>query len=293
MAPPQPPPPPTVLAADKVSEALDAEQLAQVQEWQKSVDQITRSNTFKARETGIYQAREDQYRKVLEEQRQSNGALSLDMRREREAEKHWLSQPLAWGRGYNGYANGTTSNQPGVTLVMPQQRRPPVPGQLATMRFSKRQLRHQAEQTEVLVPIRIDVDADGHRLRDTFTWDLNNELIPPQRFAHGLCIDLGLPPESFVPLIVQSMEEQLEDFRQYGHVEAASAAATRQTLLDELAMRSAELLSIEDGEGDISMVDAKDRPPKLVWVDDELRVVVRIDIIIGHIALRDQLEWDV
>ncbi|KAJ2820564.1 SWI/SNF chromatin-remodeling complex subunit, partial [Coemansia furcata] len=85
----------------------------------------------------------------------------------------------------------------------------------------------------------------------------------------------------------------------YGHVEAASAAATRQTLLDELAMRSAELLSIEDADGegegeDIPVADAKGRPsPRLVWVDDELRVVVRIDVIIGHIALRDQLEWDV
>ncbi|KAJ2056064.1 SWI/SNF chromatin-remodeling complex subunit [Coemansia sp. S146] len=316
MAPPQPPPPPTVLAADKVSEVLDEAQQAQVGEWQKSVDQITRANTFKARETGIYQGREELYRKVLEEQRQNNVAMTLNMRREREAEKHWLAQPHPWGRGYNGYGNGVTSSQQhaagngGIALVMPGQRRAPAPGQLATMRFSKRQLRHQAEQAEVLVPIRIDLDADGHRLRDTFTWDLNNELVPPQRFAHGLCIDLGLPPESFVPLIVQSIEEQLDDFRQYGNVEAASASSVRQTLLDELAMRSEELLSLQEDEDedegkegkedkedsdvtDNDDDDSKDQSPKLVWVDDELRVVIRIDIIIGHIALRDQLEWDV
>ncbi|KAJ2859495.1 SWI/SNF chromatin-remodeling complex subunit, partial [Coemansia aciculifera] len=308
MAPPQPPPPPTVLAADKVSEVLDEAQQAQVSEWQKSVDQITRANTFKARETGIYQGREELYRKVLEEQRQNNIAMTLDMRREREAEKHWLAQPHPWGRGYNGYGNGVTSSQQhaaagngSIALVMPGQRRAPAPGQLATMRFSKRQLRHQAEQAEVLVPIRIDLDADGHRLRDTFTWDLNNELVPPQRFAHGLCIDLGLPPESFVPLIVQSIEEQLDDFRQYGNVEAASASSVRQTLLDELAVRSEELLSLQEEdedkedkeESDNEDDDSKDQSPKLMWVDDELRVVVRIDIIIGHIALRDQLEWDV
>ncbi|KAJ2777697.1 SWI/SNF chromatin-remodeling complex subunit, partial [Coemansia linderi] len=182
---------------------------------------------------------------------------------------------------------------------MPTQRRALAPGQLATMRFSKRQLRHQAEKAEVLVPIRLDLDTDGHRLRDTFTWDLNNELIPPQRFAHGLCVDLGLPPESFVALIVQSIEEQLDDFRQYGNVEAASAPSVRQTLLDELAAKSAELLSLEQNDEDYENDDeeggdgAKDLSPKLMWVDDELRVVVRIDIIIGHIALRDQLEWDV
>ncbi|KAJ2346609.1 SWI/SNF chromatin-remodeling complex subunit [Coemansia sp. RSA 2673] len=303
MAPPQPPPPPTVLAADKVSEVLDEAQQAQVSEWQKSVDQITRSNTFKAKETVIYQGREELYRKVLEEQRQHNIAMTLDMRREREAEKHWLAQPHPWGRGYNGYGNGVTSNQSGVTLVMPGQRRVAAPGQLPTMRFSKRQLRHQAERPEVLVPIRLDLDADGHRLRDTFTWDLNNELVPPQRFAHGLCIDLGLPAETFVALIVQSIEEQLDDFRQYGNVEAASAASVRQTLLDELATKSAELLALEEedeeeedldeNEEDLDHPSSKDLSPKLMWVDDELRVVIRIDIIIGHIALRDQLEWDV
>ncbi|KAI9499957.1 hypothetical protein BX070DRAFT_180274, partial [Coemansia spiralis] len=104
-----------------------------------------------------------------------------------------------------------------------------------------------------LVPIRLDLDSDGYRLRDTFTWDLNNELIDPKWFAQGLCIDLELPSELFVSAIVQSIEDQLEDYR---HDTESS-----------------------DGE-------------QLVWVDDELRVVIRIDIIIGHIALRDQFEWD-
>ncbi|KAJ2908942.1 SWI/SNF chromatin-remodeling complex subunit, partial [Coemansia aciculifera] len=259
LAPSQPPPPPTVLAADKVSEVLDPAQQAQVRAWQAAADQITRANQFKVRETGIYQAREEQYRRVLDEQRQHNSAMAASMRKE--------SQQLAMS-----LSSGETTKSP-FSLVFPGQRRPPAPGQLATMRWSKRQLRHQAEQTEVLVPIRIDIDADGHRLRDTFTWDLHNELVPPQRFALGLCIDLQLPPETFVPLIVQSIEEQLDDFRLYGHVAAASAQSVRQSLLDEIKNK----------------VDSGD----LVWVDDELRVVIRIDIIIGHIALRDQLEWDV
>ncbi|KAJ2789129.1 hypothetical protein GGI18_002578, partial [Coemansia linderi] len=125
LAPPQPPPPPTVLAADKVSEVLDESQQAQVREWQKSVDQTTRANSFKVRETGIYQGREEMYRKVLEGQRKHNAATTLAMQREREAEKHWLAQPHPWGRGYNGYGNGVTatqhhhhhhSNSGGVTL---------------------------------------------------------------------------------------------------------------------------------------------------------------------------------
>ncbi|KAJ2335177.1 hypothetical protein GGH91_005533, partial [Coemansia sp. RSA 2671] len=97
--------------ADKVSEVLDESQQAQVREWQKSVDQTTRANSFKVRETGIYQGREEMYRKVLEGQRKHNAATTLAMQREREAEKHWLAQPHPWGRGYNGYGNGVTSTQ--------------------------------------------------------------------------------------------------------------------------------------------------------------------------------------
>lgn len=31
----------------------------------------------------------------------------------------------------------------------------------------------QASEEEELVPIRIELDVNGHRLRDTFTWNMN------------------------------------------------------------------------------------------------------------------------
>ena len=34
-------------------------------------------------------------------------------------------------------------------------------------------MRDMAEREEILVPIRVEVEADGHRLRDTFTWNLS------------------------------------------------------------------------------------------------------------------------
>lgn len=33
-----------------------------------------------------------------------------------------------------------------------------------------------ASQPEVLVPIRLDIDIEGQKLRDTFTWNKNGEL---------------------------------------------------------------------------------------------------------------------
>ncbi|KAJ1732630.1 SWI/SNF chromatin-remodeling complex subunit, partial [Coemansia biformis] len=52
--------------------------------------------------------------------------------------------------------------------------------------------------------------------------------------------------------------------------------------------------TVAEGDADGPSDEPTDEPAdKLVWMDDELRVVIRLDIIIGHIALRDQLEWDV
>ncbi len=39
-----------------------------------------------------------------------------------------------------------------------------------------------ATAPEVLVPIRLDIDVDGQKLRDTFTWNKNGTL--PYRIAH-------------------------------------------------------------------------------------------------------------
>ncbi|KAJ1904087.1 SWI/SNF chromatin-remodeling complex subunit, partial [Coemansia sp. IMI 209127] len=331
---------PTVLPVDKTDEVLNSEQMATLGRWLEDVRRIGRSNEFRVRETALYQESETQYRLILDEQRKHNAAEAMAMRREREAEQHLLaSQPLAlWGQGYTrGLGNGRTMLHSArqLQIVVPGQRAVR-PGRQATLRFSRKQLQRQAAQREVLVPIRLDIDADGYRLRDAFTWDLNNELVEPRWFAQGLCLDLDLPLEVFVPVIAQSIEDQLEDYRQYGqaaepscdYVHGMLADATR-LLLNETADRSvdeatAKMARVElqtsaaddktsdgvdkagdgtsktsDGtskpndDSDGATLDIRDTAVADAWVDDELRVAIRIDIIIGHIALRDQLEWDV
>ena len=39
-----------------------------------------------------------------------------------------------------------------------------------------------ASQPEVLVPIRLDIDIDGQKLRDTFTWNKNGNMIAVTSF---------------------------------------------------------------------------------------------------------------
>ncbi|KAJ2550741.1 SWI/SNF chromatin-remodeling complex subunit, partial [Coemansia sp. RSA 1933] len=320
---------PTVVPVDKTDEVLNSEQKATLGRWLDDVARIGRSNDFRMRETALYQESEAQYRLVLEEQRKHNAANAMAMRRERETEQHLLaSRPRElWGPGYaKGLGNGRTMLPPShqhrtVQIVVPGQRAVR-PGRQATLRFSRKQLQRQAAQREVLVPIRLDIDADGYRLRDAFTWDLNNELIEPRWFAQGLCLDLDLPAEIFVPVIVQSIEDQLEDYRQYGqafepssdymHGMLADAVRHQQqeeeTAAESVEEATAKMARVElqastdkdgsDGEAldirDTAMSEAEaGAVPTDAWVDDELRIAIRIDIVIGHIALRDQIEWDV
>lgn len=65
---------------------------------------------------------------------------------------------------------------------------------------------------EVLIPVRLDMEIEGHKLRDTFTWNKNESLITPEQFAEVLCDDLDLPPLAFVPAIAQSIRQQVEAF---------------------------------------------------------------------------------
>ncbi|CDW57875.1 SWI:SNF matrix associated [Trichuris trichiura] len=69
-----------------------------------------------------------------------------------------------------------------------------------------------ANQPEVLVPIRLDMEIDGYKLRDSFTWNKNELHITPEIFAEILCDDLDLPPSSFVPAVAQSIRQQLDAF---------------------------------------------------------------------------------
>jgi len=67
-----------------------------------------------------------------------------------------------------------------------------------------------AKQNEDLIPIRLDIEIDGQKLRDTFTWNKNEKLITLESFSEVLCDDLDLPTLTFVPAIVQSMQQQIK-----------------------------------------------------------------------------------
>ncbi|XP_031498950.1 chromatin structure-remodeling complex protein BSH isoform X3 [Nymphaea colorata] len=68
--------------------------------------------------------------------------------------------------------------------------------------------------SENLVPIRVDVEVEGQRFKDTFTWnptDPDSEVVV---FARRTVKDLKLPP-AFITPIAQSIQSQLTEFRSY------------------------------------------------------------------------------
>ncbi len=111
-------------------------------------------------------------------------------------------------------------------------------------------IHENATQPEILVPIRLDMEIDGQKLRDAFTWNMNGrlpytlpeqhpfklflnvfysalryslsslvflpgpieKLMTPEMFAEILCDDLDLSPLTFVPAIASAIRQQIESY---------------------------------------------------------------------------------
>ncbi|KAI9087746.1 hypothetical protein DFS34DRAFT_678201 [Phlyctochytrium arcticum] len=81
--------------------------------------------------------------------------------------------------------------------------------------FSDEQLAEVGQKPEALVPIRLDIELEGLKLRDTFTWNLNESVLTPDHFAKVLCTDLHLPPSLFFSTDSKSIKEQVDDYYQH------------------------------------------------------------------------------
>lgn len=178
--------------------------------------------------------------------------------------KPWFPPSRLYGEGYNGFGNGYTENQqPASRIIYPAQK--PRPGRRTTpsFKFARKDMLKQAEQHEELVPLRLEVEWDKVKLRDTFTWNLHERLLAVELFAAQLVEDMALKPPAAQPVfeqIVQQMREQLNDFYPF-------AFAEEDALDPEL--------------------------PYSAYKNDEMRILVKLNITIGQHTLVDQFEWEI
>eukprot|EP00124_Ichthyophonus_hoferi_P003386 Ihof_evm8s290 gene=Ihof_evmTU8s290 len=72
----------------------------------------------------------------------------------------------------------------------------------------------QRSEDEMLVPISIDLEENGYRVRENFVWNYNEPKITVEQFSQLVCDDLEVP-KSMAILIMNSIKEQLNDFSAY------------------------------------------------------------------------------
>ena len=140
-----------------------------------------------------------------------------------------------------------------------------VPARRATpaFKYPRKDMLKQAEQHEELVPLRLEVEWDKVKLRDTFTWNLHERLLAVELFAAQLVEDMGLKPPAAQPVfdqIVVQMREQLNDFYPF--------AFSEEDALDP------EL-------------------PYSAYKNDEMRILIKLNVTIGAHTLVDQFEWEI
>jgi SWI/SNF-related matrix-associated actin-dependent regulator of chromatin subfamily B protein 1 len=169
-----------------------------------------------------------------------------------------------FGAGYQGFGNGTTNGP--TKILYSSQRAPPKGRHAGLLRTSRKDNEQQAEQHEELVPIRLDLELDKLRLRDTFTWNLHEKLVTPELFIQHLIEDLNIPDDD-----VNSKRKLSEQ--------------VRGEMLDQILNYYPHVF-VDDGP-------VEPGKPYFEHKDDEMRIMIKLNITIGRITLIDQFEWDI
>lgn len=158
-----------------------------------------------------------------------------------------------WGDGYSGYGNGVTNS---LSQVIPETL---IDGR-SQFYQDRTQVYEQAmnEKSEELVPIRLEFDQERDRffLRDTLLWNKHDGILRIEDFVDDMVRDYRYASASkdhIAETISQTMKEQIGDYQ-------------------------------SDPYLDLS----QERPG-----GDDMRIKIKIDIVVGQHQLIDQFEWDI
>ncbi|KAK6358215.1 SWI/SNF chromatin-remodeling complex subunit [Orbilia blumenaviensis] len=197
---------------------------------------------------------------------QSHAHLDLIRSKRREIESYKLlreerrANPASvFGYGYQGYGNAFTDGK--TRILYPVERKRPGGRRAREVQISRSVMKQQAETTDDLLPIRLDVHHDKIRLRDTFLWNLHERCIPIELFAEHLVEDYHLPiSHGLVAAISKQIIDQVTDYHPH--------------------------IFLEDSALDPQL-------PYSAYKNDDMRILVKINVTIGEHTLTDQFEWDV
>ncbi|QLQ78203.1 hypothetical protein HG537_0A04500 [Torulaspora globosa] len=158
-----------------------------------------------------------------------------------------------WGDGYSGYGNGVTNS---LSQVIPET---PIDGR-SQFYQDRLKIYEQAmnEESEELVPIRLEFDQERDRffLRDTLLWNKHDSILKIEDFVDDMVRDYRYAPVSrdqIAETVSQAMREQIAEYQ-------------------------------SDPYLDLN----QERPG-----GDDMRIKIKIDIVVGQHQLIDQFEWDI
>ncbi|KAI8892274.1 hypothetical protein BC833DRAFT_612231 [Globomyces pollinis-pini] len=191
--------------------------------------------------------------------------------------------------------------------------------------FSSTELKRHSDLPLKLIPIRIDLEHEGLRLKDVFTWNLNETLVTPEQFAYQLAIDMELMNVQFIQLIADSIREQViayaaavEDdsiiMKDYDTIEDLDNTSQIGESKQNQSNNSNSAMTIEEakevrsnghqigqipGEDPIASNGYQHQNGLRDYGDDkqefmgygDIRIVVKIDVHVGAVYVRDQFEW--
>ncbi|EJD52064.1 SNF5-domain-containing protein, partial [Auricularia subglabra TFB-10046 SS5] len=185
-----------------------------------------------------------------------------------------------------------------------------------------------AKRQELLVPIRLEFDVESHRFRETFVWNMHDPIVTPEIFAQSVCDDFALPPHQHSPTIVKMINDQLADFRAHtlapdpptddAHPDAfvrgklseadekwwanwrkrlrTDRGKVRIGKKSEIDPAAESMRALGRPRGTTLPLGEDDDAPEAKAPqepEEDLRIVVNIDILVGSMNLKDQFEWDI
>ncbi|KAF9037383.1 SNF5-domain-containing protein [Hymenopellis radicata] len=159
-----------------------------------------------------------------------------------------------------------------------------------------------ANLPEELVPIRLEFDVDQHqKMRDTFVWNLNDPIVTPEVFAQSVIEDYKLS-SSYLGHSVYYDGEGGDYIRDPHTITVQTGNLDRDSALwwKNWRKRVRKDFSCEDDQNPKRRrLGDEDRPMDLHELKlnerdlhEDMRILIRLDIIVGSMKLEDQFEWD-
>lgn len=174
--------------------------------------------------------------------------------------------------------------------------------------YSHKTLLNHSNQTK-LVPIRLELEHDGVKLRDFFTWNLFESLMTPEEFASILCEDFDCPQaKEFLPLISESIRTQVLQYSTAVEEDLLAPViyelkTEEKTKLDTKKISNDNSVAVEKEESNIFTPDigSKNATPDATEVKvvekeqipsyGDIRILIKLDLHVGSLFLKDQFEW--